>query len=75
MRVETGASSLPRSKLLMNCSFTSRDGIVTVGSYTDTTASAGYHGAANQAVQRPTTPISSVASPTDAMDAKIDTIQ
>jgi hypothetical protein len=43
--------------------------------YTDTTASAGYHGAANQAVQRPTTPISSVASPTDAMDAKIDAIQ
>eukprot|EP00978_Attheya_sp_CCMP212_P033901 scaffold139275_cov59-Attheya_sp.AAC.2 len=43
--------------------------------YTDTMASAGYHGATNQAVQRPNTPISSVASPTDVMDAKIDAIQ
>ena len=42
--------------------------------YTDTTASAGYHGA-NQAEGRPITPLSSVAPPNDAMDARFDAMQ
>jgi hypothetical protein len=42
--------------------------------YTDTSASAGYHGA-NQAVGCPITPLSSVAPPNDAMDARFDAMQ